>query len=93
LQVLIVPKPEHSTALALKEGRSANIALAFGVLTTISFDNQSRLLTNKVGNERSDRLLAPELCTLHLAVAKHGPQSSFGAVISSRSFFALASVG
>jgi hypothetical protein len=47
------------------------------MLAAVGLNDQAKLVTNEVGNEWADRLLATELGSVELARAQDGPQFAF----------------
>ncbi|HEY3909235.1 MAG TPA: hypothetical protein VGM07_05025 [Stellaceae bacterium] len=59
-QHLMVPKPHNAIALVLQETTSLHfLGRRRIVLATIDFDNQTRFVTNKIGNVAAERHLIP----------------------------------
>ena len=69
---VMVPEANDPVAARIQEGGAWRIALAFRVLATIGFYDQTMFLTDEVADERSDRLLGSELRVLaHQPPAEH----------------------
>jgi len=62
-QNIVVPKAQHAISVAFQIGSSADVSNAISMLPAIHLDDQTRLMTHKVGDEMSDRLLATKFGT------------------------------
>jgi len=58
LQDFVVPKAKHRVALLVKPASSNDVVLAFGVLGTVEFNDQSLFTTDEIGNIAAERDLA-----------------------------------
>jgi hypothetical protein len=79
VQHLVVPESQHAVALALQEPSAARFLFRRRiVLAAIDFDDQSRLVANKVGNEAPDRHLTAKSISFGLARSQHPPELFLG---------------
>ena len=76
-QNFVVPEPQHPIADTFEPRGPPFIGLALAMLTTIDLDDQSRLLTNEIGNVTSNRLL-PSPLRFRLACAQLLPEPALG---------------
>ena len=78
LQNIVCPEAHHPISAPLQpSGPAVVITRGRGMLATIDFDDQPRLLAAEIGNERTDSMLTPEFQSRQLAVAKAGPEPAF----------------
>jgi hypothetical protein len=80
-QHLPVVKPQNGKANSAQRFRPSLVSklrLWLKVLATVQFHYQAGFEAGKVGKELSDRVLPPELATLHAAVAQVMPQQALG---------------
>src|SRR5271163_2656800 len=74
IQDLVVPQPENAIALVLQELGSLGFPVRqVIVLATIDLHDQSRIMTNKIGNVSADQHLAAELLRFYLTQAQYMP--------------------
>ncbi len=75
-QNLVVPEPDNAPPLALQPNCPALIRLRGGMLPAIRLDDEANFDCSEIGEERADRMLAPELAAVQLPTAQNGPQSA-----------------
>ncbi len=89
VQDLVVPKPNDSIAFALNPVGSTGVvhpAFFESMLTAVKFHHQLLGFAKEVHNVVAEGHLAAELQALELAIAKCGPQPSFGLGLTSPKF-------
>ena len=75
---IIVPEPQNAIALLFKKCRAPRISFhLFTVLTTIQLNNEHRIRTNKISNERTDWNLTTEFAITERTIAQTKPQTTF----------------
>jgi hypothetical protein len=75
VQDVIVPEVQHAIACGSEECVALLVVDAFGVLRTVSLDDQAVCLTNEIRDIGSDRPLSPEFRATKCAIAQAGPES------------------
>jgi hypothetical protein len=75
---VVVPEPQYAPALTFKPGRAFSVSLAVGMLTAICLDDQAMPRASEINNEPSNRILPAKPIAAQTAVAKRGPETSFG---------------
>ena len=74
-QYVMVPKTQDSISMRFEKLSSGVIRCdLFRVLPPVEFHNQSALQATKVGNERTNCMLAPELSLTQLSVTQLRPK-------------------
>ena len=77
-QHVVIPEPQHAIAFGFEISRTHFIGGAVGMLTAINLDDESSLMTGEVGEERTDRRLAPEMMLLEGRLSQMLPEFFFG---------------
>ena len=75
LQHFIVPEPKNFPPLAFQIGVSGLVAMAFGVLRAVGFDNQLSANTKKVDNVGADWDLPAKLESAETTIAQKTPEA------------------
>jgi hypothetical protein len=78
---VVIPETEHAVALAFEPLRShpvADFRLAFAMLRTVDFDDETARRTGKVDDIISDGHLAAEMSAARPKPLQMAPQQSFG---------------
>ena len=70
-QHVIVPKSKHGKAFAAQKSVAAGVCIAFRVLATVRFDDQSTIKTDEVDDVGINYLLATEFEDRQSAIAQH----------------------
>src|SRR5437879_4268464 len=79
LQHIVVPESQHAKSRGFQSPRPHVVSTFHGcMLTTIHFENKSRVHANEVKNKIEERMLAAEFVSVHLTSTKHVPQTSLG---------------
>jgi hypothetical protein len=76
---LIVPKPQHATAMSFQPGGANRVSGGtIGMLTTVYFNHELVSLAEEIEHITPERMLASELEPLELAAAQRLPQIALG---------------
>src|SRR5580700_10643044 len=81
----MIPESQNAIALALEIGRPPIVCRALGMLPAIDFDNHLERMTCEVAEIRTDRRLAPKVCSLNGGCRKRCHRRFSASVISRRS--------
>jgi hypothetical protein len=73
-QNVIVPEAENQEIIGRKPTIATDVGLRFRVLAANNFDDHAGGVTNKVGNERTDRNLPAKLEICESTVAQREPE-------------------
>ena len=74
----VVPETQNPKSLPFHPRRPGDIGRVFGVLTTVHFDDETRVQTKEVDDVGPKRHLSPETATINLFSAQTRPQPGFG---------------
>jgi hypothetical protein len=77
LHELVVPETQHTVTGLLKAFIAVTVCLAAQMLAAIEFDDELSLKTDEIQHVTEKRMLATELATGELALAKDLPQAVF----------------
>ncbi len=72
-QHIVVPEPQHATAVFMQPLRARNVARGIEVLTAIDFNNQLGFEASKIHNIWTDRKLTPKPETKKLSTPQIMP--------------------
>jgi hypothetical protein len=75
---IIVPEPHNPPALSFEPGRAPFVVFGRDVLAAIHLDHQPQLDAGKIGNERTDRMLAAEFVSSKAPIAQKTPKGALG---------------
>ncbi len=74
---VIVPDTKNAVAGLFEPGVSTGVGSAVRMLAAINLDDESGRLTDKIGDEIPDRLLAAKFPAINASAAKSGPEPLF----------------